>query len=163
MSLELNCDCLKYAETPQNRDFHKVKKTEKVLQTNSMPLGGHMAALPIPPRPERRAARLKERHQKTHRETAQSLLEWVLAPSRRGRTGRHRGKLARQAFRLRRLAGKQPARGAPYTHANRERHRKANPAETQAANLEGQGLSKPRLPGTPLNRSPRRGRRKMGN
>ena len=39
----------------------------------------------------------------------------------------------------------------------------AKPARTQTAHFQGQGLSKPELPRAPVNRSPRRNRRKMGN
>ena len=45
--------------------------------------------------------------------------------------------------------------------ANLKRDRTAHPAGTQAAYIQGQGLSKPRLPGTPFNRSTRRDQQKM--
>ena len=49
------------------------------------------------------------------------------------------------------------------TNAHIKRHRATNPAGTQAAHIQGQGLSKPRSFEAPCNRNARRNRRKMGN
>ncbi len=123
-----------------------------------------MAALPIPPGTKRRAARTEQRHQETYWKTARSHASslqtaeaelGVLVASYRDK---HPGFLAGKECGARCL---HLARCSPQTYANLKRHRATDPARTQAAHLQSQGLSKPRLVGAPLNRGPHR--RKMGN
>ncbi len=107
---------------------------------------------------------IEQRHQETYWKTARShasslqTAEVELAALVASYRDKHPGFLAGKQCGARCL---HLARCSPQAYANLERHRATDPARTQAAHLQSQGLSEPRLVGAPLNRSPHR--RKMGN